>query len=424
MTRTDERPTQQLTRTLRVPGLTIHYVTSVIGTGVLILPGHAAAVAGPVSLVAWIALACYSYPLALIFAQLSTRFPTSRGIPQFVEYAFGPGPARFVSCFLVVTLLIANPVLGLAAGRYLLGIWDPNPSSGAVVGVGFLIVIGSILFNLTGVRLSSKIQGITLVVLVVFLVAVMAVAIPSAEPANLRPFAPHGWDALGSAMIICFFGFIGWENAAPVAEEVVDPARTYPRAILVAVLAVGVLYIAMAATVLLVLPPAMGEGEQITAFSTLLQVASGHSVGIVGNVVAIVLLVLATNAWVLGTSRVVYATARDGLLPRGLTRVRGRDGVPWLAILALIPGYSVPVGLLAITGSAETRLITATSSAFLLLFLVTLCSAWRLQQARGLRAGIGVVAVATAAIVPFVGVSVFYAGGLVVIAALMVAFRR
>jgi amino acid efflux transporter len=424
MTRAPERPVRELNRSLRAPGLVVHYITSVIGVGVLILPGHAAAAAGPLSLAAWAALACYSYPLALIFARLSTRFPTSRGIPEFVDYAFGPRAARFVSCFLVVTLLVANPVLGLAAARYLLGIWDPNPSAGAVVGVGFLIVIGSILFNLAGVRVSSKVQGSVLTVLVLFLVTVIVVALPDADTAHLHPVAPHGWSALGQALTICFFGFIGWENAAPVAEEVVDPRRTYPRAILAAVLAVGGLYLAMAATVLLVLPPVAAEGKQITAFTTLLEVASGRSVATAGNVVAIVLLVLATNAWVLGTSRVIYATAHDGLLPRALTRVSGRDGVPRAALLALVPGYGAPVALLALTGGAETRLITATSSAFLLIFLVTLAAAWRLERGRKLRAGIAAVAVATAAILPFVGVSLLYALGLLAIAAAMVVFRR
>ncbi|MGJ9423278.1 APC family permease [Aeromicrobium sp. CF3.5] len=415
---------QSLTRTMRVPGLTVHYITSVIGTGLLILPGHAASEAGPLSLVAWGALIVYSYPLALIFARLSTRFPTSRGIPEFVQFAFGERAARFVSCFLVATLLVANPVLGLAAARYLLGIWDPNPSALAVVGVGFLIVVASVLFNLTGVQVSGAVQGLMLVVLVLFLVTVMVVAIPSAEPANLEPFAPQGWGALGPVLIICFFGFIGWENAAPVAEEVVNPKRTYPRAILVAVFAIGFLYFAMALTVLMVVPPAAGQGEQITAFTTLLEVASGSSVAKLGNVVAVVLLVLATNAWVLGTSRVVYSTAREGLLPRVLTRVTTRWGVPWVAILALIPGYGIPVGILALTGSIETLLITATSSAFLLLFLVTLCSAWMLEEGRALRTGIAAVAVVTAAILPFVGVSLLYAAGLAVVAAVMAFARR
>lgn len=252
---TTQREPANLQRSLHVPGLVAHYITSVIGVGVLILPGHAAAVAGPLSLAAWALLIVYSYPLALIFARLSVRHPTSRGIAEFVEEAFGPRVAHWVAALLMLALIIANPVLGLAAARYLLNIWDDTPGIPQIVLIGYLIMIGSILFNLLGVKISARVQTGVLATLIGFLVIVMVIAMPEADAANLDPVAPHGWLALGQALIICFFGFIGWENAAPVAEEVVDPHRTFPRAIFLAVFGVGALYLAMAVTVTLVLPP-------------------------------------------------------------------------------------------------------------------------------------------------------------------------
>src|SRR5918999_3043181 len=348
---TTQLESTNLQRSLHVPGLVAHYITSVIGVGVLILPGHAAAAAGPLSLAAWALLTLYSYPLALIFARLSVRHPTSRGIAEFIEDAFGPRAADLVAALLMLALIIANPVLGLAAARYLLNIWDATPGIPQIVLIGYLIMVGSILVNLLGLKVSSRVQTGVLTTLIGFLVIVIVIATPEAEAANLDPFAPHGWLALGQAIIICFFGFLGWENAAPVAEEVVDPHRTFPRAILLATFGVGALYLAMAVTIILVLPPGAGEGKRITAFATLLQVASGREMSQVGNVVAIVLLLLATNAWVLGTSRVVFSSAREGMLPAVLTKVS--RGVPYGALLFLIPGYGVPVGLLALTRSSE-----------------------------------------------------------------------
>lgn len=410
-----------LQRSLGVPGLVIHYVISVLGVGILILPGHAAAEAGPLSLLAWAVLIIYSYPLALTFARLSARCPNARGLVGFVGYSLGERASRWAGAFLLLSLLIANPVLGLAAARYLLNMWDPNPSDLKVIALGFAIMVGSILFNLFGVKTSSFVQGAVLVTLVTFLVVVMAIAIPSANPAHLTPFAPHGIASLGAAVIVCFFGFIGWENAAPVAEEVVNPSRTFRRAIALAVFVIGFLYLAMAATVVLVVPPEAAEGSQITAFTTLLQIVSGETLARAGGVVAVVLLLLATNAWVLGTSRVIYSTARDGLLPAALAKISARRGVPYGALLSLIAGYGVPVGLLAVTGSTEERLITATSAAFLLIFLVTFVSAHRLLTGRGARAcNIG-VAVGAAAMLPFFGTSLIYAGVLAVLALLMVA---
>ena len=73
----------------------------------------------------------------------------------------------------------------------------------------------------------------------------------------------------------------------------------------------------MALTVVLVLPPDATDSQQITAFSTLLQIASGHALSQVGDMVAVALLVLSMNAWVLGTSRVVYSQARTGCCRAG-----------------------------------------------------------------------------------------------------------
>src|SRR5580658_3661477 len=107
------RDGKQLERTLGVPGLTVHYITSVIGTGVLILPGHAVHTAGPLSLAAWALLVAYSYPFARVFARLSVRHPTSQGISGVVQLAFGSRWSRLTSLYLMLTLVITNPVLGL-----------------------------------------------------------------------------------------------------------------------------------------------------------------------------------------------------------------------------------------------------------------------------------------------------------------------
>jgi amino acid efflux transporter len=411
------RDPKQLERSLGVPGLTVHYITSVIGTGVLILPGHAAHSAGPLSLVAWALLVAYSYPFALVFARLSVRHPTSHGIPGVIQLAFGPRWSRLTSRYLMLTLVVTNPVLGLAAARYLLSMWYPAPTNLQVAVAGFGFVALAVLFNLLGIRASARVQAAVLGALIVFLVLVMAAALPHAQAARLRPFAPHGWTALGPALIICFFGFIGWENAAPVAGEVVNPRRTFPRAILRGVATVGFLYLSMALTVVLVLPRNAADSQQIAAFSTLLQIASGHALSQVGDVVAVVLLVLSMNAWTLGTSRVVSSQARTGLLPSRLARVSGRGNAPRAALFALLGGYAVPVGALVLSGRDESTLITASSAAFLLIFLISFLAAGRLLEGKTIRWYIRLVTAGTLAFLPFSGVSMLYAAVIAILTA-------
>ncbi|MET8685570.1 APC family permease [Streptomyces sp. NPDC004732] len=396
----------RLVRQLDTSGLVAHYVTSVMGAGVLLIPALAWAEAGPLSLVAWGVLILYSYPFALVFAKLSVRHPTSKGVAQFVEAAFGARAGRIAAVFLLLTLLAGNPVLGLAAGRYLLAAVDPAASNRASLLAGAAVIVFCVALNLWGIKVSTRVQMTVLGCVVLLLAVVICLALPKGDYGRLAPFAPHGWSSLGSTLLICFFGFIGWENAAPVAEEVRDPGRTFPRGILYAVSCVGLLYFAMAFTVSVALPETSAGQSDLTAFVRLLQVATGSGLESTGYLIAGVLLLLTTNAWCLGTSRVVFALARDGILPTGLSRLSRPGKVPARAVLALLPGYAVPVQLLLATDSGETTLIKASSATYLLIFLMAFLSAARLlPRGRTARLNLALIA-STVAMLPFLGVSV------------------
>ncbi|MFD4632456.1 APC family permease [Streptomyces sp. NPDC058284] len=395
----------QLPRRLGTPGLVAHYITSVMGAGVLLIPSLAWAEAGPLSLVAWGVLILYSYPFALIFAKLSVRHPTSKGVAQFVEAAFGVRAGRVAAVFLLLTLLAGNPVLGLAAGRYLLSAADPTASNRAALLAGAAVIVFCVALNLWGIKVSTRAQMVVLGAVVLLLVAVICLALPEGDYTRLTPFAPHGWGALGSTLLICFFGFIGWENAAPVAEEVRNPGHTFPKGILYAVSCVGLLYFAMAFTVSVALPGTSAGQSDLTAFVRLLEVATGAGLQRGGFLVAGILLLLTTNAWCLGTSRVVFALARDRILPAGLSRLSARGRVPARAVLALLPGYAVPVVLLLVTDSSESTLIKASSATYVLIFLMAFLSATRLLPRGGIAYLNLAVIAATLAMLPFFGSS-------------------
>ncbi|MEU6826671.1 APC family permease [Streptomyces atriruber] len=412
----------RLVRRLDTSGLVAHYVTSVMGAGVLLIPALAWAEAGPLSLVAWGLLILYSYPFALVFAKLSVRHPTSKGVAQFVEAAFGARAGRIAAVFLLLTLLAGNPVLGLAAGRYLLAAVDPAASNRASLLAGAAVIVFCVALNLWGIKVSTRVQMTVLGSVVLLLAVVICLALPKGDYGRLAPFAPHGWSSLGSTLLICFFGFIGWENAAPVAEEVRDPGRTFPKGILYAVSCVGLLYFAMAFTVSVALPETSAGQSDLTAFVRLLQVATGSGLESTGYLVAGVLLLLTTNAWCLGTSRVVFALARDGLLPTRLSRLSRRGKVPTRAVLALLPGYAVPVVLLLVTDSGETTLIKASSATYLLIFLMAFLSAARLlPRGRTARLNLALIA-STVVMLPFFGVSVVVALAMLLVS--VVAERR
>ena len=111
----------------------------------------------------------------------------------------------------------------------------------------------------------------------------------------------------------------------------------------------------------------------------------------------------------------VYSQARTGLLPSRLARVSGRGNAPRAALLALLAGYAVPVAALMLSGRDESTLITASSAAFLLIFLISFLAARRLLEGRAIRWCIRLVR--TLAFLPFSGVSMLYAAVIAILAA-------
>ena len=149
--------------------------------------------------------------------------------------------------------LTNNPILGLAAAHYLAALFGWEGRAALLAG-GFAVMSLGVLTNLLGIELAARVQFALVAALVVGLVTAALVSLPAADPARLTPFAPHGWRAVGGAILICFFSFFGWENVAHAAEEVRDPQRSYPRAALIAACALGLLYLGLALVVALIVP--------------------------------------------------------------------------------------------------------------------------------------------------------------------------
>jgi amino acid efflux transporter len=388
-----------LKQSVGVVGLTAYYVSSIVGVGILVIPGIAANIAGPASLIAWVILLLISYPFALFFARMSMQCPDSSGIAAFVEKAFGATIGKTVAVALSVAMIVGNPIMGIATAHYLQNLFGFSGNN-TLLWVGYGMMIVSILFNLLGLQLGSKVQTGILLLLIAGLLGVVLFAVPHVKPEQLTPFAPHGWWAVGTAIVLCFYSFLGWENVSTIAEEVKNPARTFPRAIGWAIAIVGVLYLSVSIAFLLVVPPEYMQGN-VTVISGLLELISGTIASRIGDVIAVLLLILSTNAWVMGASRMIYALSRDGLLPKRLSRVHGKTGVPVQALLALIPGYAAVTVFLTSFGLSEVPLIHFVNSTFMIIYLIVFVAGLKLFTSRDIRVATWVSLLVTLGFLPF-----------------------
>src|SRR5262249_49249374 len=218
-------------------------LTSMVGSGILLIPGLTARTAGPASLLIWVALLAASYPLARLFAEMSARYPDAAGIAAFARHEFGDRLGDAAGLMMIIIYVVGNPFLGVASARYLAHLADLPSGAVPFVAIGFMLL--AVAFNLLRLAPGARLQAGARVVLVAGLVLAIVLATPHMAVARLTPFAPAGWWALGPAVAVAFFSFLGWENVATIAEEVRDPHVTYRRAIRYAVPMVGALYLAV-----------------------------------------------------------------------------------------------------------------------------------------------------------------------------------
>ncbi|WP_051367851.1 APC family permease [Hamadaea tsunoensis] len=354
------------------------YVGAVLGTGVIALPALAARAAGPASLLAWLGLVLASIPLAATFAALGARHPDAGGVSTYARRAFGPRAAALVGWWFYAAVPAGAPAAALFAGGYVTAAFGGGTTTTYLTAAGLFLAVG--LANYFGVRVSGRVQLALAGVLVVLLVVATVASLPHADLGNLRPFAPHGWAAVGSAAALLVWSFAGWEAVTHLAAEFRRPARDLPRATAAAIVVVGGLYLAIATASILVLGPAAGDSD--APLAELLARGLGGPAKAIGAVVAVLLTLGVMNTYFAGAAKLGSALGRDGALPAWLARGSQAGSIPrrslGLTMLVALLGCAV----VAVTGVGTGPLVLATTGCFVAVYAVGTAAAIRLLPRR------------------------------------------
>ena len=387
-------------------------VGAVLGTGVITLPALAAAVAGPASLLAWAALVLLSVPLASTFAALGARHPDGGGVSTYVRRAFGERAAGAVGWCFFFAIPVGAPPASMMAGGYVADVVGGGRTTTVVVAAALILGTGAM--NLAGLRFSGRVQLALASVLALLMTATVAVALPHGSTASLTPFAPNGWAATGTAAAVLVWGFAGWEAVASLAGDYRDPRRDVPRATGIAVVVVGVLYLGLATTSVLVLGPATGRSQ--APLSDLMAISLGEQARVVTAVVAVLLTIGAMNAYFAGGSRLGAALARDGALPRLLARGGDAGEVPRRSIALVTVASSLSLVVAVVRGVGLTSLMLLATGCFTLVYVLGTASALRLLPRGTVAWWTALVAfVSVAALLVVNGVHALWALGLAVL---------
>lgn len=307
----------------------------------------------------------------------------------YVGLAFGPRVAAAIGWIFFFAVPLGAPAGVAFAGGYVADVLGGGRIT--VLGTFLLVMVVVFGMNWFGLRISGRAQLILAGTLAALLLITVLTALPHAQPANLRPFAPHGWAGVGAAAAILVWGFAGWEAVSSLSGEYRNPRRDVPRATAIAVVIVGVLYLAVATTSVLVLGPALAASS--APLADLLAVGMGGPVREITAVIAVLLTIGAVNAYVAGASRLGVALARDNALPARIT------GTPRRSLIFVTAGGLASVFLPI---DLHTMMLLVTGC-FTLVYVLGTAAALRLLPTGWSRVVAGVAFVAVLGLLALIG---------------------
>ncbi len=390
-----------LRRSITLPQAIALYVGAVVGAGVLILPGVAASMAGPASLLAWGFDGLLGFPLALTFAFLAIRFPDAGGVATFTRRAFGPTWGAIVGWFYFFAAATGQIIVPLTGSYYVttaLG-WG-RPTTFLIAALILALAVGG---NLRGLRLSGRVQLVLSGGVVLILLAAAVAALPHVQIRLLTPVFPHGALSLGRVMVFLFFAFFGWEAIAQLSSEFHNPSRDMLRSTIWSVILVTLLYLAASFAVVATGVYGTPAGDRVAVARVLALSFGGNASGIAAGV-AILISLGTANAFVAATSRLGYALGRDGAFPVWMGKLTAQQ-IPQVAVLA-VGGFAL-CGLVAlyIAGGEAEQLLVIPNSLGIATYLIGTAAGIRLLV--GWKRVLAAIAfILCLAVFPFAGASI------------------
>lgn len=348
--------------------LSLSYVVAIgiggmLGSGIFVLPGIAAAKTGPSIWLAYLLAGICVLPAALSKSELATAMPTSGGTYVYIERAFGPMMGTISGIGLWLSLLLKSSFALVGFGAYLAVLAHLPLKPVALVSLVLILLL-----NIMGVKKVGKAQLIIVSISLVGLTALIFGGVWSVEPANLDPAFLNGNMGLYAATAFVFVSYAGVTKVAAIAEEIKNPGRNLPIAMLLALVTVTALYTLMSF--------AMAGNIPIDEFSqdlhpvyTLADKVMGHWAGIAAAVLGVVTLISMANSGVLAASRFPFAMSRDKLAPEQLGKVHQKYLTPVLAIILTCGLMALVIIFLEVEKIAKL----ASSFKVMMFILVNLC---------------------------------------------------
>ncbi|WP_095588902.1 APC family permease [Actibacterium ureilyticum] len=344
-----------LKRRIGLPLLTAYGVGVMVGAGIYVLVGAVVAQAGIWAPLAFVIAGLIAAPSALSYAELSTRIPEAAGEAAYVEKGLR---SHLLSVLVGLGIVVAGTISAAAVLRggsgYLVSVVD-LPFDAVVIALGLALTCVAAIGVLESLGLAALFTAVELIGLVL---VVWAGA--GADPvADWHMPAPPVWSGIGLAAVLAFFAFIGFEDIVNMAEEVADPERTLPRAILISLVVTSLIYAGVSLAAVRAVPrEALAASERPLAL--VWETATGRDAALL-SLIAVAAALNGVLAQIVMAARVLFGLGKREPRLALFHKAHPRLGTPVLATLLLgaaviVAALSLPVAALA--GLTSTVLLS------------------------------------------------------------------
>ena len=321
---------KKLERSLSLITVIAISIGGMLGSGIFVLPGLAAAKTGSSVWLAYLIAALCILPAALSKSELATAMPSSGGTYVYIERAFGPILGTVAGIGLWLSLLLKSSFALVGFGAYLSILISIDPDLTRIVAVFFLGLI--LLLNIFGVKKVGKVQIVIVALSLACLTLILIFGLPEINTVFLKPFLINGKMGLISTVAFVYISYAGVTKVAAIAGEIKNPDKNLPRAMILSLFIMTTIYVSIAFILVGNIPLDALE-KDIKPIYTIANMLGGQYVGYAAAIIGVITLISMANSGVLAASRFPFAMARHKLLPSFMSKIHSKYLTPTSTII-------------------------------------------------------------------------------------------
>lgn len=350
---------KKLIRTLNLFGVVTMSISSMLGSGIFVLPGIAYQTSGPALWIAYLIAGLAILPAAFSKSELATAMPTSGGTYVYIERTYGPLAGTVAGLGLWLSLLFKCSFALVGFGAYLL-VFAKIP----LLYTSFSLLVIITFLNMLGIK---KMAGSLIFIVALSLLSLVGIgfgSLPILNYSNPELYVPESSGSILSAAALVYISYAGVTKIAAIAEEIKNPNENIPRGILISLFFTIIIYSFSNYILAGVLSPEELSGN-LKPFYTIGEKVGGQFLGVAMSIVAVLTMTNMANAGLMAAGRFPFAMGRDKLLPAIFGRINRKHLTPKWSILASA------VIIAAILLMFDPTKMAKLASAFMIMMFIT-----------------------------------------------------